>query len=314
MKKLLLCAACAVSTVSFAQFEEGFESFNAGDFICVESELFEVWPAPGAAAGSDWDSQVVDSVAYEGLNSLLIEAENLAGGPMDVLLNVGKSSGNWSLDWEMMIPTGFSAYFNVQGTDPAGLIQPDSWQCNFWVATNGVVVANGPWGSSDTTSITTGQWFNVRLVVDLEQELFKLWIDGESVVQAAYIGDFSSINFYALGDASVGFPAGITETGGTLGRYYVDSFTLAESDVDLVSVEEPVAGALEFYPNPTQGQLRLSGVHSQTTLVILDLMGREVFSELLDAGQQTVQLDLPEGVYLLGTDDQENLRKLVIRR
>ena len=72
MKKLLLFAACAVSTVSFAQFEEGFESFNAGDYICVESDLFEVWPAPGAAAGSEWDSQVVDSVAHEGLNSLLI--------------------------------------------------------------------------------------------------------------------------------------------------------------------------------------------------------------------------------------------------
>ena len=43
-------------------------------------------------------------------------------------------------------------------------------------------------------------------------------------------------------------------------------------------------------------------------------MGREVLSESLDAGQQSVQLDLPEGVYLIGTDNQKNLRKLVIRR
>ena len=303
MKKILLLAACAAVSNVYAQFEEGFEDYAAGDTICLVSDLFDVWPstAAGDTAGSDLDAQVVDSIAFEGSNSLLLEAESVNGGPTDVLLLVGKSEGNWSLDWQMMVPSGHSAYFNVQGTDVAGAVT-ESWQCNVFITSDGTVLVGGPWGEADSAAVMLDTWFNVRYVVDLEQDLFKMWIDGAEVFQAPYDGNFSSINFYALGDDE------------TIGKYYIDSITLAESDVVLVDVEENDAQAFGFYPNPTQGQLRLSGVQSQTSMVVLDLMGREVLSESLDAGQQFVQLDLPEGVYLIGTDDQKNLRKLVIRR
>ena len=82
----------------------------------------------------------------------------------------------------------------------------------------------------------------------------------------------------------------------------------------MLSVTEPVAQAFGFHPNPTQGKLTLEGVQSQMNVVVLDLMGREVLTETIEAGQQTVELDLPDGVYLIGTDDQQNLRKLVVRR
>ena len=44
MKKLLLFAACLTCTGAFAQYEEGFEDYTAGDFICVQSDLFDIWP------------------------------------------------------------------------------------------------------------------------------------------------------------------------------------------------------------------------------------------------------------------------------
>lgn len=298
MKKLLLFAACLTCTGAFAQYEEGFEDYTAGDYICVQSDLFDIWP--GGAEGSEWDSQVSDSLAHEGINSLKIEAENVTGGPMDILLNVGKTEGNWSLDWEMFIPTGYSAYFNVQGTDVAGA-GTDSWQCNVFANTDGTVLADGPWGVAEPTAVPHDEWFNVRFVVDLDQDLFKMWLDGEEVFVAAYSGNFSSINFYALGD------------GETLGLYYLDSFTLEESD-EVLSVTESMAQAFGFHPNPTQGKLTLEGVQSQMNVVVLDLMGREVLTETIEAGQQTVEFDLPDGVYLIGTDDQQNLRKLVVRR
>ena len=298
MKKLLLFAACLTCTGAFAQYEEGFEDYTAGDYICVQSDLFDIWP--GGAEGSEWDSQVSDSLAHEGINSLKIEAQNVTGGPMDILLNVGKTEGNWSLDWEMFIPTGYSAYFNVQGTDVAGA-GTDSWQCNFFANTDGTALADGPWGVAEPTAVPHDEWFNVRFVVDLDQDLFKMWLDGEEVFVAAYNGNFSSINFYALGD------------GETLGLYYLDSFTLEESD-EVLSVADPVAQAFGFHPNPTQGKLTLEGVQSQMNVVVLDLMGREVLTETIEAGQQTVELDLPDGIYLIGTDDQQNLRKLVVRR
>ena len=298
MKKLLLSVVCLAATTAFAQFEEGFESFTAGDYICVESDLFDPWP--GGSAGSDWDSPVTDEMASEGVNSIKIEAQAVAGGPMDILLNVGKSEGNWSLDWDMMIPEGNSAYFNVQGTDVAGA-GTDSWQCNFFAATSGDALADGPWGMSDPTSVPLGEWFNVRYVVDLDQGLFKMWIDGEEIFQAPFNGNFSSINFYALGD------------GQTIGLYYIDNITLAESDVDLVGVEDVMAVPFGFAPNPTNGTLNLSGIAVAQQLVALDLTGREVSRFSVEPGQQVLNVELPEGVYLFGPENGAIMRKLVVR-
>ena len=298
MKKLVLPVVLFATTSAFAQFEEGFESYTAGDFICVESELFDPWP--GGTAGSDWDAPVSDEYASEGVNSLKLEAQAVAGGPMDVIMNIGKTEGNWSLDWDMYIPDGNSAYFNVQGTDVAGE-GTNSWQCNFFAASDGSAIADGPWGMSDPGFVPLGGWFNIRFVVDLDQGLFKLWIDEEEMVQAVYDGNFSSINFYALGD------------GQTIGLYYVDNVTLAESDVELVGVEDMAAVPFGFAPNPTNGALNLSGITTAQDLVVLDLMGREVTRVPVEVGQQSVSFDIPDGVYLFGPANGASLRKLVVR-
>ncbi len=298
MKKLVLPVVLFATMSAFAQFEEGFESFTAGDFICVESELFEPWP--GGTPGSDWDATVSDEYAAEGVNSLKIEAAAVAGGPMDVNLIVGKSEGNWSLDWDMLVPEGNSAYLNVQGTDIAGETT-NSWQCNAFFNTDGSVMTDGPWGVSEINYIPLGEWFNVRYVVDLDQGIFKMWVDGEELFQAPYDGNFSSINFYALGD------------GQTIGLYYLDNFTLAESDVELVGVEDVVATPFGFAPNPTTGSLNVTGVMEAQDLVVLDLMGREVLRVAVEVGQQSVAVDVPDGVYLFGPESGRGLRKLVVR-
>ena len=298
MKKLVLPVVLFATTSAFAQFEEGFESFTAGDFICVESDLFDPWP--GGTAGSDWDAPVSDEFASEGVNSLKLEAQAVAGGPMDVVMNIGKTEGNWSLDWDMYIPDGNSAYFNVQGTDVAGE-GTNSWQCNFFAASDGSAIADGPWGMSDPGFVPLGGWFNVRFVVDLDQGLFKLWIDEEEMFQAVYDGNFSSINFYALGD------------GQTIGLYYVDNVTLAESDVELVGVEDMAAVPFGFAPNPTNGTLNISGITTSQDLVVLDLMGREVTRVPVEVGQQSVSFDIPDGVYLFGPANGASMRKLVVR-
>lgn len=298
MKKLVLPVVLFATTSAFAQFEEGFESFTAGDFICVESDLFDPWP--GGTAGSDWDAPVSDEFASEGVNSLKLEAQAVAGGPMDVVMNIGKTEGNWSLDWDMYIPDGNSAYFNVQGTDVAGE-GTNSWQCNFFAASDGSAIADGPWGMSDPGFVPLGGWFNVRFVVDLDQGLFKLWIDEEEMFQAVYDGNFSSINFYALGD------------GQTIGLYYVDNVTLAESDVELVGVEDMAVVPFGFAPNPTNGTLNISGITTSQDLVVLDLMGREVTRVPVEVGQQSVSFDIPDGVYLFGPANGASMRKLVVR-
>ena len=43
-------------------------------------------------------------------------------------------------------------------------------------------------------------------------------------------------------------------------------------------------------------------------------MGREVSRVAVEAAQQSVTLDIPEGVYLFGPESGQGMRKLVVRR
>jgi hypothetical protein len=81
-----------------------------------------------------------------------------------------------------------------------------------------------------------------------------------------------------------------------------------------VGLEENAVVDFGFSPNPTSGRLQLTGIQQAQDLIVLDLMGREVSRQAVDAGQQSVRFDLPEGVYLFGSADQKSLRKLVVRR
>lgn len=299
MKKTLLCAALAAPLLSFGQFTEGFEDYVAGDYVSVVSDYFYPWAA--GTEGTDGDLQITDENAFESLNSLKVEQTAAAGGPGDVLLDVAQTEGNWSLTWQMLVEEGFAAYFNVQGTDAPGA-GTDSWQLNCAIDAQGAALVDGPWGGAAPVNISIGSWFEVRVVVDLDQGLAKLWLEGQEVAQFPYVGNFSSINFFAFGD------------GTTTGFYYVDDIALEVSDVVLVDVAEATVEAFDFAPNPTSGALRLTGVTQAQDIVVLDLMGREVFRSAVDAGQQALRLDIPEGVYLLGTSDLRNLRKLVVRR
>ena len=93
----------------------------------------------------------------------------------------------------------------------------------------------------------------------------------------------------------------------------LDNFTLAESDVELVGVEDVVATPFGFAPNPTTGSLNVTGVMEAQDLVVLDLMGREVLRVAVEVGQQSVAVDVPDGVYLFGPESGRGLRKLVVR-
>lgn len=300
MKKSILWAALALPTLALGQFSETFDDYTSGDYICVVSENFYPWTA--GTEGTDGDAQVTDENAYESLNSLKLEQTAAAGGPADVLLDISKNEGNWSLTYQMFVEEGFSAYFNVQGTDAPGSEQPGSWQLNCAVSADGSVATEGPWGAAAPANVTIGEWFEVRVVVDLDQGLAKFWLAGNEVAQFPYVGNFSSVNLFAYGDVT------------TNGFYYVDEVNLEVSDVVLVGMNEAVASAFDFAPNPSNGLLQLTGVQQAQDLVVLDLMGREVARQSIEAGQQMVRFDVPEGVYLFGSADQSQLRKLVVRR
>ena len=73
---------------------------------------------------------------------------------------------------------------------------------------------------------------------------------------------------------------------------------------------------LKIHPNPNNGSFRLSlnGVHGETRIQIFNLLGEQVYDQLISASgahTESITLDKPEkGVYILKTGS--NLRKMVI--
>lgn len=103
------------------------------------------------------------------------------------------------------------------------------------------------------------------------------------------------------------------------------SYSLAISDgpcadtsscyfVITTGIEENFGGQLSMYPNPNTGSfvLNLGGTYSDVTVIITDLAGRTVFSQITNSASTiNVQLDAPAGVYLMNIvsgDDQATMK------
>ena len=54
-----LLFACLTCTRAFTQYED-FGDYTAGDYICVQSDLFDIWPG-GAERGGNRGHQSADS-------------------------------------------------------------------------------------------------------------------------------------------------------------------------------------------------------------------------------------------------------------
>jgi hypothetical protein len=244
---------------------------------------------------------ITDALASEGANCLEIEQTNALGGDTDVLLLIGETEGNWGVNFDLQMVGGAGGYFNVQGTEEAGS-GTESWQLNFAEDGAGTAAIDGPWGTM-TASMATDEWHNVDLVIDLDQGLMQMSIDGEVLLQGVYAGILGSINFFAW-------------TGGTgLGHYFVDNINVAPSTVVLQSVQENEVN-FSFGPNPTSGEIRIeTGVYG-ASMTVYALTGQALFTQRLDSPVQQVTLDMPEGVYLMEIkfNGQRQMRKVIVSR
>ena len=58
--------------------------------------------------------------------------------------------------------------------------------------------------------------------------------------------------------------------------------------------------SLSVYPNPGDGLLRIDGLKEVTEVTVYDMMGKSVFTQIISAGSQEIDLrNQPKGVYSL---------------
>lgn len=155
------------------------------------------WTTWSGATGTTEDGIVTTEQANSGTKSFKVVSTSASGGPQDVVLKLGnKATGRYELKWMCYIPAGKQGYYNMQNVVPIGA---GAWNLDvFFEASNAGHIQIGAGASLATFTYPSGQWFEVKHVVDLDNNLLTLWINGQYVHKMAYAGNLGGIDFYGV--------------------------------------------------------------------------------------------------------------------
>lgn len=169
MKQVEACPADAIICDAFDGYDPGL--------IGPQSPWWTGWSQVDGGA----DDGEVTSAQYLSCEQALKVSEDNTD---DIILLLGnRTTGSYSLSWNMYVPTGSLAYYNIQkDTDklPNNATTADyAMEVYFNAAGAGAVSAGG--ANSSTFTYPYDTWFNVEHKIDLDNNTASLWIDGVKI-------------------------------------------------------------------------------------------------------------------------------------
>ena len=300
MKQFLLPCVLLIFSSAFGQtplLEEDFESYTVGDYIALNSAFWNTWTVGGE--GTDEDGQVSDEQANSGTQSLKIFG-TLAGGPMDIYLPIGLDDTAYEVSYNIYVPTGGSAYMNVQEELTPGI----TWAFDMVFSGNGSIQL-----SIDQVDIAWGsynldEWTSISLRMDPINSRAEVFIGGEYIANFAFDNIIGGVNFFGFGD------------GNSAGLYYIDDVEVIETDDVVNGIAEESNLDVAFGPNPANDYINISSNVVDGIVRIMALNGqivKEVYTSNLLSGQR-IDLNLDNGIYLveLTSNGNRTMRKLVV--
>ncbi|MCB0526538.1 MAG: T9SS type A sorting domain-containing protein [Lewinellaceae bacterium] len=246
------CAPCVVPC-----------SLNPDAIICDDLDSYDTamklgpqatwWTTWSGAEGTTEDGIVTTEQANTMPNSFKIVSTAANGGPQDVVLDLGnKTTGNYELKWKEYVPAGRHGYYNIQDVVPIG---NGSWNLDVFFEDNqSGHVQIGAGASLATFAYPNDQWFEVRQVIDLDNNFLTLWVDGNFVIKMAYPNNLGGIDFFGTDAVST---------------YYVD-------DVEYVALPPVVynvdicdaAVDLTSYFGAAPGVAQTTGIYDNTNATV----------------------------------------------
>lgn len=238
MKKILLIGlSFTIATGLFAQFSDDFDSYTTGSYLTVSSADWTTW-TPGTVAE---DVLISSANAASGANSLYFSS--IGGGPVDVILPFSQiyNSGTFSFEANFNVESGKGAYFNLQGT----LVPAEIWAMDCFMLQDGTIKLSNQGISYVTSTYPTGNWFNLRIDMDLTTNLWELFID--DVSQGSFsnpTGQIGILNLYPTNPT--------TEGGNNEAGFFVDDvqylhtpgvFSAVNGGMSLINAIDGVEGA-----------------------------------------------------------------------
>jgi hypothetical protein len=179
---------------------DSIDQYNASLEIYDQSALFVPW------AGAAGDVEISTAQSSSAPQSFRIHDGGTAGFSDLVALFDTISSGTWEVAFEMYVPVGKGAYFNIQQNYIGGAAG-NLWGGEVYFLSNGTAQAVYTTGSTiaGTFNYTQGQWNTISTVIDLDNDSIWFELNGISTsvgytYSAANVGgplQFNGVNFYS---------------------------------------------------------------------------------------------------------------------
>ncbi len=179
-----------------AQFvTDDFDSYEEG-YIGPQADHWTTWLGN---EGTPEDGIISTDQANSGSQSMYIGP----GQVQDVLLLLGnESSGNLYLSWHMYVDDQGSAYWNIQESETPGI----NWNLEVAMGSDnmgtptmpglGIVVQEGALLTEFQYEFNT--WMHFEHFVDMDNDIIVLTKDGETLIEAPYLGGLGAIDFFSI--------------------------------------------------------------------------------------------------------------------
>ncbi len=169
-------------------FLDDFESYTVGEYLAVQSADWTTWTnAPGGAE----DALISDVQALNGNNSVVVE------GSSDLVLIMNDyTSGVYSMELNLFVPTGYCGYWNLQKTSTPG----QEWGFQIMFDVTGIASADAGATAALTFPFSFDTWINMELIVDLDADWCKIWVDGVMLYEYQWtLGCFGTPGLLSFG-------------------------------------------------------------------------------------------------------------------
>jgi hypothetical protein len=238
MKQVILfVSALIVSSTVYSQiFTDNFDSYTAGDFLVNSNPEWDTWTGGGGGAE---DVQISSAQSSSAPHSIYFKATTAQGGPDDIILRFDQvyNDGIFSIEANFFVVQNNGAYFNLQEDFTVG----GSWAIDCQMLDDGTITFSNSGTDYLISTYPTGQWFNLRMEINLTSNEWEVFIDNTSqgvfsnIVSSVGILDIFAVNQVANG-------------GNGLSEFYVDDVIYSHTPINL-----PQLNAGLFFINPLKG-------------------------------------------------------------
>lgn len=275
--------------------DDDFESYALGFLVPTAH-----WSNWSQSTGSSSENIIISNTfASSGTQSGFIGNSEI----QDALLLLGNlTSGLYTLEFKMYVPSGNSGYFNIQGTIPGGILAGVFNSGDIYFNQDNANPGVGVDLANDTVTFNFPHdtWFTVTIDfnLDLGVPTYQIFIDGTPIDPTPY--SFQD-------DATLGaidfFSASATHSA------YYDDFLFDNS----LSVEEFSLDSFSVYPNPVNDILNINSRANVNSITIYNVLGKTILESTPNKISPSIDMSaLPSGIYLVKVVIGENSKTIKV--